>query len=38
MKQRARCGEPGCDLKISVDGGGVCVVNEGLEGMKKTWL
>ena len=34
MKKVARCEQPGCDKKISVDGGGVCVVNEGLDGVR----
>ena len=30
MEGRARCGGSGCDSKISVVGGALCVVNEGL--------
>ena len=34
MERRARCGEFGCNKAISVDGDVLCVVNEGLEGLK----
>ena len=34
MEQRARCGEFGCNKAIGVDGDVLCVVNEGLEGLK----
>ena len=36
MKRRAGYGETGCDKAIRVDGGVLCVMNEGLEGLKKT--
>ena len=35
MKRRAGYGETGCDKAISVDGGVLCVMNEGLEGLKE---
>ena len=38
IERRAGYGETGCDKAISVDGGVLCVVNEGLEGMKKMWM
>ena len=36
MKRIAGYGETGCDKAISVDGGVLCVMNEGLEGLKET--
>ena len=38
IERRAGYGETGCDKAISVDRGVLCVVNEGLEGMKKMWV
>ena len=38
IERRAGYGETGCDKAISVDGGVLCLVNEGLEGMKKMWM
>ena len=38
MQRRGGYGEPGCDITIGVDGNVLCVVNEGLEGMKKMWM
>ena len=38
MQKRGRYEESGCDITISVDGNVLCVVNEGLEGMKKMWM
>ena len=38
IERRAGYGETGCDKAISVDGGVLCVVNEGLERMKKMWV
>ena len=35
MKRRAGHGETGCDKAISVNGGVLCVMNEGLEGLKE---
>ena len=38
IERRAGYGETGCDKAICVDEGVLCVVNEGLEGMKKMWV
>ncbi len=38
IEMKAGYGETGCDKAIGVDGGALCVVNEGLEGMKKMWM
>ena len=35
MGRRAGYGESGCDIKVSVDGNVLCVVNEGLKGLKE---
>ena len=37
MERRARCGGSGCDSKISVVGGALCVVNEGLGEAMESW-
>ena len=38
IERRVGYGKTGCDKAIGVDGGVLCVVNEGLEGMKKMWM
>ena len=35
MERRAGYAEFGCDITISVDGDVLCVVNEGLDGVKE---
>ena len=35
IKRREGYGETGCDKAVSVDGGVLCVMNEGLEGLKE---
>ena len=34
IERRARYGDYGCDITISVTGDVLCVVNEGLEGVR----
>ena len=34
VERRAGYGKSGCNLKINVDGDVLCVVNEGLEGVR----
>ena len=38
MQNGGGYGESGCEITISVYGNVLCVVNEGLEGMKKMWM